>query len=148
MENNLHNEMVFINYVHGVTKFSGLNDQHISKICKNQGNKLYNIILSNSYHNSVTPHDSDKVIFNFSDHVLNTTERSFLSKGLDFVISSKNRNYAGFILPFELLYRGVDYWEVSNLDKEFIKCRPRDSAVSSYKYTGKTLEKNLRRTSK
>ena len=86
MKNNLHNEMGFINYVHGVTKFSGLNDRHISKICKNQGNKLYNIILSNSYHNSVTPHDSDKVIFNFSDHVLNTTERSFLSKGLNFVI--------------------------------------------------------------
>ena len=109
MKNNLHNELNFISYVHSVTKFSGLNDEHISKIRKNQGNKLYNIILSNSYHNSGIPRDSDKVIFTFSDHVLNATERSFLSKGLNFVISSKNRNYADFILPFELLYRGVDY---------------------------------------
>ena len=37
----------------------------------------------------------------------------------------------------------VDSLEVSNLDKEFIKSRLGDSAFSSYKDTGKTLEKNL-----
>ena len=47
------------------------------------------------------------------------------------------------MLPFELLYRDVDFLEVSNLDKEFIKSRLRDSAFSSYKDTGKTFEKNL-----
>ena len=52
-------------------------------------------------------------------------------------------NYADFMLPFELLYRDVNSIEVSNLDKEFIKTRLRDSAFSSYKDTGKTLEKNL-----
>ena len=48
-----------------------------------------------------------------------------------------------FMLPFELLYIDVDSLEVSNLDKEFIKSRLRDSAFSSYKDTGKSLERNL-----
>ena len=47
------------------------------------------------------------------------------------------------MLPFELLHRDVDFLRVSNLDKEFIKSRLRDSAFSSYKDTGKTLENNL-----
>ena len=47
------------------------------------------------------------------------------------------------MLPFELLYRDVNSLEVSNLDKEFMKNRLRDSAFSSHKDTGKTLEKNL-----
>ena len=47
------------------------------------------------------------------------------------------------MIPFELLYRDVDSLEVSNLDKEFIKSRLRDSAFSSYKDTIKTFEKNL-----
>ena len=44
------------------------------------------------------------------------------------------------MLPFELLFRDFDSLEVSNLDKEFIKSRLRDSAFSSCKDTGKTLE--------
>ena len=83
------------------------------------------------------------MVFNFSDHVLNTTEKSLLSKGLNFTIPPKNINYAAFMLPFELLYRDVDSLEVSKLDKEFIKSRLRDSAFSLYKDTGKTLEKRL-----
>ena len=47
------------------------------------------------------------------------------------------------MLPFELLYRDVNSLEVSNLDKEFMKNRLRDSAFSSHKDTGKTFEKNL-----
>ena len=45
--------------------------------------------------------------------------------------------------PVELLYRDVDSLEVSNLDKGFINSRLRDSAFSSNKEPGKTLEKNL-----
>ena len=91
----------------------------------------------------VISHDPDKVVFNFSGHVLNTTEKSLLSKELNFAIPPKNTNYADCMLPFELLYRDVDLLEISNLDKEFIKIRIRASAFSSYKDTGKTVEKNL-----
>ena len=112
-------------------------------ICKNQGKKLHNLFLNNSYHNSVTTHDPDKVIFNFSGHALNTTEKSLLSKGLNSMIPPTNINYADCMLPFELLYRDVEFLEVSNLDKEFVKSTLRDSAFSSYNDTGKTFEKNL-----
>ena len=47
------------------------------------------------------------------------------------------------MLPLELLNRNVNSLEVSNLDKEFTKSMLRDSAFSSCKDTGKTLEKNL-----
>ena len=83
------------------------------------------------------------MIFNFSSHVLNTAEKSLLSKGLNFAIPPKNINYADYMIPFELLYRDVDSLEVSNLDKEFIKSRLRDSAFSPCKDTSKTFEKNL-----
>ena len=52
----------------------------------------------------------------------------------------RNINYTNFMLTPELLYRDVNSLEV---DKEFIKSRLRDSAFSSYKVIGKTLEKNL-----
>ena len=59
------------------------------------------------------------------------------------LITPKNMNYADYMLPFELLYRNVDCLEVSNLSKEFIKSRLRDSGCSSYKDTSKPFEKNL-----
>ena len=46
------------------------------------------------------------------------------------------------MIPFKLLYSDVYSLEVSNLDKDFIKSRLRDT-FSSYKDTGKTIEKNL-----
>ena len=46
------------------------------------------------------------------------------------------------MIPFKLLYSDVDSLEVSNLDKDFIKSRLRDT-FSSYKDTGKIIEKNL-----
>ena len=52
-------------------------------------------------------------------------------------------NYADYMLPFQLLYMYVNSLEVSNLNKEFIKSRLRDSTFSPYKDTGKTPEKNL-----
>ena len=135
--------MSFIDYAHVNTKFLVSDDKNIYKICKSQGKKLDNLFLNNSYHNSVISHDPDQVIFNFLGHVLNTTEKSLLSEGLNFVIPPKNINYADYMLPFELLYRDVDSLEVFNLDKKFIKSRLRDSAFSSDKDAGKTFEKNL-----
>ena len=64
---------------------------------------------------------------------------------MSFAIPLKNISYADFILPFELLYRDVDSIEVFNLDKEFIKTGFKDSAFSSYKNTGRIIEKKLPR---
>ena len=69
--------MSFTDYVHIITKLLVSNDKNIYKICKNQGKKLHNLFLNNSYHNSVTSHNPDKVIFNFLSHVLSTTENFY-----------------------------------------------------------------------
>ena len=107
MKNNLYSEMSFIDYVHVITKFLVSNDKNIYKIRKNQSKKFHNLVLNNSYHNSVTSHNPDMVIFNFLSHALSTTEKSLLSKGLNFTIPPKNINYAGYMIPFKLLYRDV-----------------------------------------
>ena len=98
IKNNLYNEMSFIDYVHVITKVLVSNDKNIYKIRKNQGTKLHNLCLNNSYHNLVTSPDPDRVTFNFSGHVFNTTEKSLLSKGLNFAILPKNTNYADYML--------------------------------------------------
>ena len=129
MKKNLYNEMSFIDYVHVITKFLVSNDKNIYKIRKSQGKKLHDLFLNNSYHNSVTSHDLDKVICNFSGHVLNITEKSLLSNGLNFAIPPKNINYADYMLLLKLLYKDVDSLEVSNLDEEFIISRLRDFLI-------------------
>ena len=53
MKNNLYSEMSFIDYVHVITKFLVSNDKNIYKIRKNQGKKILNLFLNNSYHNSI-----------------------------------------------------------------------------------------------
>ena len=101
------------------------------------------MFLNNYYDNSVTSHDADKVIFNFSSYVLTDHEKSLLSKGLNFSIPPKGINYADHLLPFELLYRDINSLRISNFDLDCIKARLRDSTFSSYKETSKFMEKNL-----
>ena len=60
MKNNVYSEMSFTDYVIVITKFLVSNDNS-----KNQGKKLHNVFLNNSYRNSVTSLGPDKVIFNF-----------------------------------------------------------------------------------
>ena len=115
---NLYHDMSLIDYVYVIAKVLVANDQNISKIHKNLGQKLYNLFLNNSHHNSVTTHIPRRVISLYSGHILNTTEKSFLSKELNFEIPPKNTSYAYFMLPFELLYRDINSLEVSKLDKE------------------------------
>ena len=52
MKNSLHSGMSFVDYAHVFIKFLVLNDNNISNIPKNQGKKLHNLYLDNSYHNS------------------------------------------------------------------------------------------------
>ena len=94
-----------------ITQFLGLSYQKIYKILKNLGKKLDNLYLDNSYHNSVTFHNPDRVIFNSSDHVLNTTEKYLPSKGLNFVKPPKNISCYDFMLPIELFTYGCRLFE-------------------------------------
>ena len=67
---------------------------------------LSNICSNNTFFESVTSHNPEKVIFNFSNQALIVQENSLLCKGLDFSIPPKNSNYSYYLLlPFEMLYR-------------------------------------------
>ena len=135
--------MCFIDFVHVTTIFLVSNDKAISKIQKTHGKKLPNLFLNNYYDNSVMSHDADKVIFNFSSHVLKDHEKSLLSKGLNFAIPPKDINYPDYLLPFDLLYRDINLLRISNFSLDCIKARLKDSAFSLYKETSKFMEKNL-----
>ena len=88
---------------------------------------------------TLTFHDPDKVIFNFFGHVLNSTKKSLLIKGLNFTIPPKNINYADFMIPFELLYSDANSLDVFNLNKEFTKSMLKESPFSSYTTLGRLL---------
>ena len=45
MKNDLYNEMIFIDYVHVITKFLVSNDKNIYEIRKNQGKKYLTILI-------------------------------------------------------------------------------------------------------
>ena len=66
---------------------------------------------------SKTSHDPQKVIFNYSSHVLTESEKSLLCKGLNFAIPPDKLEYSDFLLSFELLYcwydRRVDHSDVT-----------------------------------
>ena len=85
-----------------------------------QNKKLGNLCSSNSYFESVTSHDSDKVLFSFSSYQLSEHEKSLLSKGLNIAISPKNLNYADYVLPFELLFRDIDLLDIPRTDREIL----------------------------
>ena len=50
------------------------------------------------FENSQTSHDPDKVIFNYSAHVLIESEKNLLRKCLNFAIPSKTLEYADYLL--------------------------------------------------
>ena len=98
-----------------------------------QDKKLCNLILRNMGNNSDTCQDPDTVIFNFSSYNLSDHEKIVLCKGLSFAIPPKTVEYSKFLVPFETLFRDINRLEVSNLNKECVKSRLRNSAYISFK---------------
>ena len=123
LKDSLKYDLNFIDFIHITTVFLGSNDRNISKIRKTQSKKLGNLCSNNSYFESATSHDPDKVLFNFSSHQLTEHEKSLLTKGLNFAIPPKNLNYADYMLPFELLFRDIDLLDIPRTDRVFIQGR-------------------------
>ena len=68
LKDSLRYELNFIDLIHIMAVFLASNNKIISKIRKAQNKKLSNLCFSNSYFESVTSHDLDKVLFNFSSY--------------------------------------------------------------------------------
>ena len=98
----LHHEMCFIDFVHVTTIFLVSNDKAISKIQKTHVKKLHNLFLNKYYDNSVTSHDPDKIIFNFSSHALTDHEKLLLNKGLNLLY--RLRTLTMLITSYHLSY--------------------------------------------
>ena len=62
---------------------------------------------------------------------------------MNFAIPPKNVNYANYLLPFELLFRGNELCEFPNYDKEFARSRLRDCAFTSFTDSSKINGNNL-----
>ena len=99
---NLHltKNMNFKDFIYITTVFLASNNRNISKIRKVHCKELSNLSSNNSYFESVTSYDPEKVFFNFSSHQLTEHEKSLLSRSLDFAIPPKNLNYADYLLLF------------------------------------------------
>ena len=97
--------MNFIDFAHITTVSS--NNRNILKIRKVHCKKLSNSSSNNSYFESVTSHDPENILFNFSSHQLTEHEKFLLSRGLNFAIPPKNLNYADYLLPLKLLFRDI-----------------------------------------
>ena len=143
VKNSLNCKMSYIDYVHVCNTFLVSNNKNISKVKETQDKKLCNLLLRNMGNNSETCQDPDKVIFNFSSYNLSDHEKIVLGKGLSFAIPPKTIEYSEFLVPFEMLFRDINSLEVSNLNKECVKSRLRDSAYTSFKQVSKISEKNL-----
>ena len=143
LKNNLKCVLNIIDFVHITTVFLTSNNKNILKVRKVQGEKINKLCSDNSYYGSVTSHDPEKVLFNFSNHSLIEHEKYLLSRGLNFAIPPKNVNYADYLLPFELLFRDIDLSEIPSYDKEFIRNRLRDCEITSFRDSGKINENNL-----
>ena len=67
-------------------------------------NNDYNGLPGCKPETSLDSHDPEKVISNFSSHILSDLEKSLPCKCLWFDLPPKKIDYADFLLQFELLY--------------------------------------------
>ena len=78
-------------------------------------------------------HDSKKGVHNFSFYQLSDIEKLLLFKGLCFSVPPERLKFESYILPFELLYRGVYYSDNKDESLLQLKNKIKDVGLSSYR---------------
>ena len=117
------------------------NDKTILKHQQIQNKKLNNLRVTTLENSS---HDPDKVVYNFSDYKLSKSEKSVLSKGLEFAIPPNKLEYADLMLPFELIFRDIKSTDLSIPLTKAIKSKISDTAFSSFdSFNNKKMRSNL-----
>ena len=81
------------------------------------------------------------MIINFSLYQLNDVEKSLLAKGRNFALPLKIR--ADYLLPLEMVYRGLKTMDVPSSDLDIIKVVLKEYAYSSFKKYNFLEELNL-----
>ena len=74
------------------------------------------------------------------------SEKRLLCKELNVAIPPDKLEYLNFLFPFELLYRDIQNLEVTDQEKQLLKPRVKDSALSSFNsYNKNSAPLNLTR---
>ena len=115
LKRKLRETLGIIDYTHICCLFLNKNDKKLKHQQDIHSKKLFDL----GFENSQTSHDPDKVIFNYSSHVLTKSEKSLLCKGLNFVIPPKTLDCADYLLPFELLYRDIHNLDITRSFKNW-----------------------------
>ena len=90
--------------------------------------------------------DSSNVIFNFLKYELSDCEKRLLAKRLNFSLPPKYLDYADYLVNFELFYRNIRNSDIlSNKDLDFVKIRPKEEALSSYRNYDNNVQQHLSR---
>ena len=105
LKKKLREALGIIDYTHLCCSFLNKNDKKLKQVIHSQN------LCHLGFENFQTSHDPDKVIFNYSSHVLIESEKRLFCKGLNFAIQPKKLEHADYLLPFDLLY-----CDIHNLD--------------------------------
>ena len=107
------------------------NEKLIQKQKRIQEKKFINP-LSYTPEGHSTTHDPDKVVFNYSILSLSEADKTLLSKGLNFALPENVIAYDEFMLPYEVLYRGIQKFAKTPEDQINFHGRLKNVAVSSF----------------
>ena len=138
LKRKLRETLGIIDHTHICCLFLKKNDRKLKHQQDIHSKRLFDL----GFENFETSHDPDKVIFNYSSHVLTESEKSLLCKGLNLAIPPKTLEYAEYPLPFELLYRDIHNLDITSEKKVVLKTRIKDCAFSlfnSYNENGAPL---------
>ena len=86
--------------------------------------------LVKNYLSRNNPHT---VIYNFSSVTFSDSDKSLLSKGLNFALSSASLEYSKYLVGYELFFIDTLSLENSHLERGLLKSRLKDLALSSFK---------------
>ena len=115
------------------------NDQSLEKHDKIQQKKFSELLQEYPSRNY-----PEKVIFNFSKANLNKSQKTLLSKGLNFSLPPKQLEYVDYLLDFELFFRDICKLDIlSNENLEFLKTKIKDVALSSLRYFNLNVPQHL-----
>ena len=135
----MQHEISFIDFAHVSSLFLRSNNRILASKSAIQQRNLSHLVKS-----SISIHDTNKVIFNFSKYELYDGEKGLLAKGLNFSLPPKHLDYADYLANFELFYRNIcNLGILPNEDLDFVKTKIKEAALSSYRNYNNNVPQHL-----
>ena len=130
---------ISFDFAHVSSLFLRSNNRILASKSAIQQRKLSNLVKS-----SISIHDPNKVIFNFSKYELSDGEKGLLAKGLNFSLPPKYLDYGDYLANFELFYRNIrNLGILPNEDLDFVKTRIKEVALSTYRNYNDNVPQHL-----